>query len=441
MPTHTNTQMDKPSGRPARLLLGLTAALFALLILNLAVFDDLRTDPSAGELETFTKPQHLSSLVVVLIAAALVAFRHRSAARVAIAVATIEIVAFTFFHAIPVEVGPSKPYWGDGMGDPLQWVGFLSILAVSAAIVGVARRSPNVAVTPAAVAGPRERRRLGSQPAQAGHRTAPGACSRHRCENSVINLEPALRPEGLGFSLALRSGAVTAGETASSADEASADSTAERSSGLWFRWRARCSALRALSSGQRYDLTVTLPGTVGVEFVKTLPALPPARRPASRIPRALRGSPRTPARPASHASTASRPACARRPWRLGAGLRVRGADPHPARLRPCHSEHRRHPAGRRRSRPAPLRSQLRQLRQRRGTASCFWRRRSRTRAAARARSRVRPGPSARSRAAPIRARAHRRPAGVRAAPFRARPHSHSFDTPSHQDLLEVWRTT
>jgi hypothetical protein len=69
---------------------------------------------------------------------------------VAVVVAWIEISAFTFFHVIPVEVGPSKPYWGDGMGDPLQWAGLLSILAVSAAIVWVARRSPNAAVTPAA---------------------------------------------------------------------------------------------------------------------------------------------------------------------------------------------------------------------------------------------------------------------------------------------------
>jgi hypothetical protein len=36
------------------------------------------------------------------------------------------------------------------MGDPLQWVGLLSILAVSATIVRVTRRSPNAAVTPAA---------------------------------------------------------------------------------------------------------------------------------------------------------------------------------------------------------------------------------------------------------------------------------------------------
>jgi hypothetical protein len=149
MSTHINTHIAKSTGRSGGLLLGLTCALLALLILNLAVFDDLRSDPSAGVLETFTKPQHLSSLVAVLVAAALVAFKHRSAARVAMAVAWIEIAAFTFFHVIPVEVGPSKPYWGDGMGDTLQWVGLLSILAVSAAIVGAVRRSSNGAVTPA----------------------------------------------------------------------------------------------------------------------------------------------------------------------------------------------------------------------------------------------------------------------------------------------------
>src|SRR3954453_7808557 len=147
MPTHRNPHIHRPSGPSAGRLLGLTSALLALLTLNLAVFDDLRIDPSAGGLETFAKPQNLSSLVAVLIAGVLVAFRHRSAARVAGVVAWIEISAFTFFHVIPVEVGPSKPYWGDGMGDPLQWAGLLSILAVSAAIVHVARRPSHAAVT------------------------------------------------------------------------------------------------------------------------------------------------------------------------------------------------------------------------------------------------------------------------------------------------------
>jgi hypothetical protein len=140
---------DISPAQPTRQLLGLTSALLALQVLNLAVFDDLRTDPLAGVLETFTKPQHLSSIVAVLLAVGLVAARHRLAARVAAVVAWIEIAAFTFFHGIPVEIGPSKPYWGDGTGDALQWVGFLSILACSAAIVVVASRRPsNRAVAP-----------------------------------------------------------------------------------------------------------------------------------------------------------------------------------------------------------------------------------------------------------------------------------------------------
>src|ERR687890_643251 len=132
----------KASGSFSGLLLGLTGALFGLLVLNLAVFDDLRIDSSAGVLETFSRPQHLASLVAVLIAGVLLAFKHRSAARVAAVVAWIEIAAFTFFHLVPAEVGPSKPYWGEGMGDTLQWVGVVSILAVSAAIVAAVRRTP-----------------------------------------------------------------------------------------------------------------------------------------------------------------------------------------------------------------------------------------------------------------------------------------------------------
>ena len=63
-------------------------------------------------LETFTKPQHLASLVAVLIAATLIAFKHRFAARVAVAVAWLEIIAFTFFHLIPVEVGADQAVLG-----------------------------------------------------------------------------------------------------------------------------------------------------------------------------------------------------------------------------------------------------------------------------------------------------------------------------------------
>src|SRR5215213_272655 len=146
MTTYTDALTQQASGSPRRLLLGLTGALLALLILNLAVFDDLRIDSSAGVLDTFAKPQHLASLVAVALAGVLLAFRHRSAARVAAVVAWIEIAAFTFFHLVPVEAGPSKPYWGEGTGDALQWVGVVSILAVSAGIVYAVRRTTKTSV-------------------------------------------------------------------------------------------------------------------------------------------------------------------------------------------------------------------------------------------------------------------------------------------------------
>src|SRR3954467_8591127 len=110
MTTQRTAHLDKPSGPPTGLLLGLTGALLALLILNIAVVDDLRIDSSAGVLETFAKPQHLASLVAVVIAGPPLAFKPRPAARVAAAVAWIEIAAFTIFHLIPVELGPAKPY-------------------------------------------------------------------------------------------------------------------------------------------------------------------------------------------------------------------------------------------------------------------------------------------------------------------------------------------
>jgi hypothetical protein len=130
MSNHTN----KP-----KLLLALTSGLLATLILNLALFDDLRTDESTDVAGTFLAPQHLASILACLLAVVLLAARHRWAPRVAVTVAWIEIGAFLFFHGIPLEIGPSKPYWGDGMGDALQWVGLALILACSASIVRSAR--------------------------------------------------------------------------------------------------------------------------------------------------------------------------------------------------------------------------------------------------------------------------------------------------------------
>jgi hypothetical protein len=133
-----------------KLLLALTSGLLAALILNLAVFDDLRTDQTADIVGTFLAPQHLTSILAGLLAVVLLAMRHRWAARVALTVAWIEIAAFLFFHGIPFEIGPSKPYWGDGMGDALQWLGFALILACSTAVAMVAGRQAPHATRPLA---------------------------------------------------------------------------------------------------------------------------------------------------------------------------------------------------------------------------------------------------------------------------------------------------
>lgn len=145
MSTQTTTPRDAP-----KLLLALTSGLLATLILNLALFDDLRTDPSADVAGTFLAPQHLASILACLLAVALLAMRHRWAPRVALAVAWIEIGAFLFFHGIPFEIGPSKPYWGDGMGDALQWLGLALILVCSASVVRVARARASDATRPLA---------------------------------------------------------------------------------------------------------------------------------------------------------------------------------------------------------------------------------------------------------------------------------------------------
>ena len=74
--------VSKPKG-----LLALTSGLLATLILNLAVFDDLRTDASADLAGTFLAPQHLTSILACLLAVVLLGTRHRWAPRVALTVA------------------------------------------------------------------------------------------------------------------------------------------------------------------------------------------------------------------------------------------------------------------------------------------------------------------------------------------------------------------
>jgi len=118
-----------------RSLITLLVALSTLAVLNLVVFDDLRVDREATFANAFGQPRHLASIVAPLLAVALLVRGTPRAVLVAKVVAWIEIAAFAFVHVLPVQIGSTEPYWGDGMGDALQWAGLLAILVCSAAVV------------------------------------------------------------------------------------------------------------------------------------------------------------------------------------------------------------------------------------------------------------------------------------------------------------------
>ena len=54
------------------------------------------------------------------------------------------LVAFGFLlsHGIPAETARTKPYWGDGSADALQWFGVSLIWACCATVATFARRLP-----------------------------------------------------------------------------------------------------------------------------------------------------------------------------------------------------------------------------------------------------------------------------------------------------------
>jgi hypothetical protein len=59
-------------------------------------------------------------------------------------------LGFVLSHGIPVESARTKPYWGDGSADVVQWLGFLLILVTCATTAVFARRLPRRRTAPAA---------------------------------------------------------------------------------------------------------------------------------------------------------------------------------------------------------------------------------------------------------------------------------------------------
>src|SRR4051794_26211409 len=109
-----------------RTVLGL-AALAVLQFFHL--LDDLRTDPTADLAAIFLRPQPILGIGGTI--AALVAVRRGAAVgrTLALTVAGVVALGFVVSHGSPEQVGPTKPYWGDGSADALQWLGLTLILA------------------------------------------------------------------------------------------------------------------------------------------------------------------------------------------------------------------------------------------------------------------------------------------------------------------------
>jgi peptidoglycan/LPS O-acetylase OafA/YrhL len=116
-------------------------ALGALAVLQfLHLLDDLRTDPEADVAGIFLRPQPILGIGGTV--AAIVAVRRGAPIGRPLALLAAGVVALGFIvsHGSPVEVGPTKPYWGDGSADALQWLGVSLILACCAYIAVFARR-------------------------------------------------------------------------------------------------------------------------------------------------------------------------------------------------------------------------------------------------------------------------------------------------------------
>ena len=132
-----------------RTTLGL-AALAVLQVLHL--LDELRTDETADLAGTLLRPQPVIGIGGTI--AALIAV-HRGAQigrLLALTAAGLVALGFLLSHGIPAETPRTKPYWGDGSADALQWLGVSLIWACCALVASSARR---LASTPSVEASPR----------------------------------------------------------------------------------------------------------------------------------------------------------------------------------------------------------------------------------------------------------------------------------------------
>ena len=107
------------------------AALAALQLLHL--LDELRTDEAADLAGLLLRPQPIVGIGGALAALVLVRRGSPLGRTLALWLAAAVALGFLLSHGIPVESARTKPYWGDGSADVVQWLGVGPDLAPAAA--------------------------------------------------------------------------------------------------------------------------------------------------------------------------------------------------------------------------------------------------------------------------------------------------------------------
>ena len=115
-------------------------ALAALQSLHLV--DELRTDEAADLAGLVLRPQPIVGIGGALVALVLVRRGSPLGRTLALWLAGAVALGFLLSHGIPVESARTKPYWGDGSADVVQWLGVSLVWAACATVLLAARAIP-----------------------------------------------------------------------------------------------------------------------------------------------------------------------------------------------------------------------------------------------------------------------------------------------------------
>jgi hypothetical protein len=121
-------------------------ALAALQLLHL--LDELRTDEASDLAGLLLRPQPIVGIGGALVALVLVRHGSPLGRTLALWLAAAVALGFLLSHGIPVESARTKPYWGDGSADVVQWLGVGLVWSACVVVVVFARSLPRARSRP-----------------------------------------------------------------------------------------------------------------------------------------------------------------------------------------------------------------------------------------------------------------------------------------------------